>query len=320
MSDRFFDNKSIWITGGQGFVGKALVRRLDNENAQVKATSRHEVDITDKEQVQDWLSDQQPDIVIHTAAKVGNIEANRQQPADFLVQNLAMGTNIVTSCAAHNIAKLVNLGSSCIYPKLAQQPIVESALLTGKLEPTNEGYAIAKVATLKLVESYRQQYHHNFINLIPTNLYGIGDHFDLVRGHVIPSLMVRFTQAVNDNSPSVRLWGTGSPEREFLFVDDAADAICFLTANYQQHEPINIAGGNTITIKKLAQTIAKLTGFTGEILWDTAKPDGMAKKQLCHQKITALGWQATTSFEQGLRAALADYQSSDDYINNAERK
>lgn len=310
MSSEYFNDKTVWVTGGNGFVGKALSRRLASEDCQVLATQRSQVDICDKQQVLDFLNEHLPDVVIHTAAKVGNIEANRRYPADFLRENLMMGTNVVTSCAELNISKLVNLGSSCIYPKLASQPIVESALLTGELEPTNEGYAIAKITTLKMVESYRQQYHHDFINLIPTNLYGIGDHFDLARGHVIPSLIVRFSEAKDKQLPSVKLWGTGKPEREFMFVDDAADAICFLTASYQESSPINIAGGQTITIKTLAETIAQIIGYTGEIHWDTSKPDGMMKKQLSNGQLAELGWKPSVDFSSGLASTIADYQQA----------
>lgn len=310
MFNSYFSEKTVWVTGGNGFVGKALVRRLAKVDCQVYATSRNEVDIGSKEQVLEFLNDHKPALVIHTAARVGNIEANRSYPADFLRENLIMGTNIVTSCAELRVKKLVNLGSSCIYPKLALQPIVESALLTGELEPTNEGYATAKIATLKLVETYREQFSHDFINLIPTNLYGIGDHFDLARGHVIPSLIHRFTEAKENDLANVTLWGTGNPEREFMFVDDAADAICYLAANYQKKSPINIAGGQTITIKKLAECIANHIGYTGDVLWDTSKPDGMMKKQLSNEKIAALGWRPQTSFEEGIRHTIEDYQKT----------
>jgi len=302
MSETFsIEGKKLWITNVNGLVGQAVVRRLAIENCTLLKTTRLDLDLRDRVAVDHWIKATQPDVVIHTAAKVGGIEANRTQPVEFLYDNLMISTNIIQACAQYNVQKLLNLGSSCFYPKNSSQPIEESSLLTGSLELTNEAFALAKITSYKLAEYYRTQYGHDFITVVPANLYGPNDHFDIQRGHVIPALIKRFYEARINNQEQLTLWGSGLPEREFLYVDDAADGLLYVLKNYSSKELINLSGGNVITINELAELIKSITGYIGEVRWNTDKPDGMMKKVLSNKKIDQLGWQPNTELIDGLK-------------------
>lgn len=297
-------------------LGRALLPKLKDAGSEVIVENHGALDLTRQQDVEDWLADNQPDAIIHCAALVGGIEANRTRPAEFLHQNLAMSSNVIHAAAKLKTQKLLAFGSSCFYPKNSQQPIHESSLLEGALEPTNEAYALAKIATVKYCQFYRQQFGVDFIAAVPTNLYGPGCHFDEKNSHVIAALIRKFVfaqQACFENSvdveKSVKIWGTGKPEREFLFVEDAADAVLYLMQRYSSSEIINIAGGQTVSIAELAKTIAQLVGFTGELTFDTSKPDGMMKKSLDASTILSLGWKPSTSLIDGLEKTLSYYYS-----------
>lgn len=300
--------KRVWVAGHSGLVGSALCRRLASESCELLTISHGDLDLRDQRAVDNWYQTWRPQVVIMAAATVGGIEANRTQPADFLYDNLSMATHVIQGAARHGVEKLLFLGSSCCYPREATQPIQESSLLTGPLEPTNEGYAVAKIAGMKLVQSFRRQYGHDFIAAIPTNLYGPGDHFD-GRAHVLGALLRRFDEAVRHRVSEVTVWGTGTPLREFLYVDDAADGLVFLLKHYSEGDPINVAGGQTLSIRDLAERIAALTGFEGILSFDTDKPDGMPRKSLDPSRLQQLGWQAQTSMEEGLQRTWAHYQA-----------
>ena len=292
--------KRIWIAGANGLVGGALCRRLQNEDCTVLTISRSDLDLREKASVEAFVAEEKPDVVVIAAAIVGSIEANRTKPVEFLQDNLAIGQNIIEAAAKLENVRLLNLGSSCIYPRLAEQPISEDSLLTGPLEPTNEAYAIAKITALKQAAYYRQEYGKDFITVVPTNLYGPGDHFDLERGHVIPALMRRFYDAQKQGIEEVTLWGSGSPIREFLHIDEAADGLIFCLQHYDGLEPINLSGGDSVSIRELADLLQEITGYDGRLNWDLSKPDGMPKKVLDNQRIAALGWQSKISLQEGL--------------------
>lgn len=308
MTKLSLENKRIWVTGHTGMLGSAICRQLTKISGVNILTATHkELDLTSLVATQQWVSLNKPDIVIHCAALVGGIEANKTQPVDFLFINLTMGMNVIHTAAAHKVSKLVNFGSSCFYPKLSAQPIKESSLLTGPLEPTNEAYALAKITLAKLCSYYRNQHGHDFITLVPSNLYGIGDNFDPESGHVIASLIGKFIHAKQQDKTQVDLWGTGTPLREFIYVDDAAEAILMLTQNYSSAEHINVSGGETVSIKALALLIKDLVGYHGNIYFDENKPDGMMKKSLDNTLIAKLGWQPKTSLKQGLQLTIDDF-------------
>ncbi len=294
------EGKRIWVAGHRGMVGSALLRRLQQENCEVLTVSRTELDLTRQTDVENWLTTNKPQAVIIAAAKVGGIHANNIYPAEFLYQNLMIEANIIHAAYQTGIEKLLFLGSSCIYPKFANQPIEESELLTGELEPTNEPYAIAKIAGIKLCESYRKQYGCDFISAMPTNLYGPGDNFDLETSHVIPALIRKAHEAKQAGDKSMTIWGTGSPRREFMHVDDLADALIFLMKSYSENQHINIGSGKDISILELTRLINDTTGFCGEIILDTTKPDGTPKKLMRSNKLKNLGWQPNISLEDGL--------------------
>jgi GDP-L-fucose synthase len=281
-------------------VGSALLRRLEQENCTLLTVEREDLDLTRQEQVERWMGKARPQAVFVAAAKVGGIVANDSAPVPFLYDNLAIALNVIHTAAATGVEKLLFLGSSCIYPKLAPQPITESALLTGPLEPTNEWYAIAKIAGLKLCQAYRRQLGCDFIAAMPTNLYGPGDNFDLTTSHVIPALMRKAHEAKISGAAEMIVWGSGTPRREFLHVDDAADALVHLMTHYSGEEHVNVGSGSDLTILELAKLIARVVGFTGEISTDRSKPDGTPRKLLDTSKLRSLGWQPKIGLEEGL--------------------
>jgi GDP-L-fucose synthase len=283
-------------------VGSATVRALKKKrNKNIIEATRKVSDFTDQIQVKNYLQKVNPDYVFLTAAKVGGIIANSTYPADFLYENMMIQNNIIHSSFETGVKKLLFLGSTCIYPKLAPQPLKEESLLTSSLEETNEAYALAKITGLKMCEFYNKQYGANFISAMPTNLYGYGDNFHPENSHVIPGLMLRFHNAVKNNSDEVICWGTGSPKREFLFVDDLADALLFMMENYNEPQFLNIGTGKDISIKELTEIIAKIVGFNGKISWDTSKPDGTPRKVTDMSKLHSLGWQHKVEIEDGLK-------------------
>jgi GDP-L-fucose synthase len=299
---------TVWVAGHGGLVGGALLRRLPKSGARILTAPRDTYDLREQLAVDRFVRENRPEAVILAAARVGGIEANRTRPAEFLYDNLAIAANVIHAAAEHGVAKLVFLGSSCFYPREAVQPIREEELLQGPFEPTNQWYAVAKVAGAKLCQAYRQQYGKDFIVAVPTNLYGPGDNFDLAASHVIPAMIRKFYEAGQSGAASVQMWGTGSPLREFLHVDDAADAIVFLLERYSSAELINIAGGETVSIRELAETAAVITGFRGSIEWDTSKPDGMPKKALAADRIQALGWRPRIRLHDGLTETFTWYR------------
>jgi GDP-L-fucose synthase len=294
----------IYIAGHRGLVGSAIVRKLEEQGYSnlVYRTSK-ELDLRDKNAVDKFFAEEKPDYVFLAAAKVGGIVANNIYPADFIRDNLMIQTNIIDASYRNDVNKLLFLGSTCIYPKFAPQPMKEEHLLTGELEPTNEPYAIAKIAGIKMCQSYNRQYGTKYISAMPTNLYGPNDNFDLHTSHVMPALIRKFHEAKELNTPFVEVWGTGTPKREFLYSDDLADACVFLMNYYEGNEIVNIGVGNDISIKELAESIKQVVGFNGEIKFDTSKPDGTPRKLVDVTKLNALGWEAGTSLEEGLQKA-----------------
>jgi GDP-L-fucose synthase len=292
--------KRVWVAGHRGMVGSALVRRLEKEGCEILTVTRTEVDLRRQSEVEDWLNSARPHAVFLAAATVGGILANDTRPAEFLYDNLAIEANIIHGAWTVRVEKLLFLGSSCIYPKLAPQPMREDALLTGALEPTNQWYAVAKIAGIKLAEAYRRQYGADFISAMPTNLYGPGDNFDLKASHVVPALIAKTHAAKESGESEVEIWGTGKPRREFLYVDDLADALVFLMRNYSGPEHVNVGTGTDVTIRELAELIRKVVGFEGGFRFDSSKPDGTPRKLLDVSKLAQLGWAASTPLEEGL--------------------
>ena len=297
------NNKKIWVAGHKGMVGSALVRRLDREPCQVITGDRDRVDLTEKSAVFDWVADQRPDAIIIAAAKVGGIHANNSAPVDFLQTNMEIQTNIIS--AAHNtdVPRLLFLGSSCIYPKMAAQPITEESLLTGPLEPTNEWYAIAKIAGIKLMQAYRKQYGRDWISAMPTNLYGPGDNYNLETSHVLPALLRKFHEAKINGDKEVVVWGSGTPLREFLHSDDLADALVFLLQNYSADKHINVGSGVEVTIRELAEIIAEVVGYEAALIFDSSKPDGTPRKLMDSGRLASLGWADARPLRDGIRHA-----------------
>ncbi|RAS07151.1 GDP-L-fucose synthase [Ensifer adhaerens] len=292
--------KRVWVAGHRGMVGSALVRRLEREGCELLTVTRDKVDLKDQVAVRHWMNQKKPEAVFLAAARVGGIFANDTYPADFLYDNLMIEANIIEAAFQIGVEKLLFLGSSCIYPKLADQPISEDALLTGPLESTNEWYAIAKIAGIKLAQAFRRQHGCDFISVMPTNLYGPGDNFDLETSHVIPALMRKAHEAMVQNSDHLTIWGTGSPRREFLHVDDCADGCVHLMKVYSGHDHVNIGFGEDLTILELAQLVCEVVGFNGEIRLDMSKPDGTPRKLMNSQKIRGLGWAPAVSLRDGL--------------------
>lgn len=300
-------NKRIWVAGHRGMVGSAIVRRLASEHCEILTAGRDELDLLDQAATRAWLQDRKPDAVIIAAAKVGGILANARFPADFLYDNLVIETNIIEGSFRAGVSKLLFLGSSCIFPKFAPQPIEEEALLTGPLEATNEWYAIAKIAGIKLCQAYRQQHGADFIAGMPTNLYGPNDNFDLESSHVLPALIRKFDDAKRSGAASVTLWGTGAPRREFLHVDDCADACVFLLQSYSGDQFVNIGIGSDVTIAELAALIAEVTGFAGSIDYDTSRPDGTPRKLMSSARLNGMGWAAKIGLREGIERTYRWY-------------
>ena len=306
----------IYIAGHRGMVGSAIVRQLKSKSAQLITRTHKELDLTNQQQVNDFITKEKPDQIYLAAAKVGGIHANNTYPADFIYQNLIIQANIIHAAHQNNIQKLLFLGSSCIYPKSVKQPMREESLLTGTLEPTNEPYAVAKIAGIKLCESYNRQYNHDYRSVMPTNLYGSGDNYHPENSHVIPALIKKFHEGKNNNASKVTIWGSGKPKREFLYVDDMA-AACVYVMNlekiiYQQETKpmlshINVGTNQDLTIKKLAEAIAKITGFKGKIEFDVTKSDGPKRKLMDSALLNSLGWKSEIDLDQGLKKAYKEY-------------
>lgn len=292
--------KRVFVAGHRGMVGSAIVRRLPREDCTVLTAGRDELDLTDQKAVNAWMDDNKPEVVIVAAAKVGGINANNILPVDFLYNNLMIEANLIHAAHQIDAQKLLFLGSSCIYPRLAPQPMPEEALLTGPLEPTNEWYAIAKIAGIKLCQAYRRQYGRDFISAMPTNLYGPGDNFHPENGHVPAALIRRFHEAKQTETPHVDVWGTGKPLRDFLHVDDMADACVFLVKNYSDEEHINVGSGEELTISKFAHAVKDVVGYQGDLVFDTSKPDGTPRKLMQLDRLHALGWLHQIALETGL--------------------
>ncbi|WP_080238131.1 GDP-L-fucose synthase [Spirosoma rigui] len=302
----------IYVAGHRGMVGSAIVRKLQAEGYEnIITRTSSELDLRDQRAVADFFDTEQPEFVFLAAAKVGGIMANNIYRADFLYDNLMIETNIIHSAYKTGVRKLLFLGSSCIYPKLAQQPLKEEYLLSGFLEETNEPYAIAKITGIKLCESYRTQYGSNFISAMPTNLYGPNDNYDLQGSHVLPALIRKFHEAKINNQSSVEVWGTGSPMREFLHADDLADACFFLMEHYDDTLFVNVGTGEDITIRELAEMVKETVGFEGEIVWNTEKPDGTPRKLMDVSRLHALGWKHTTALKDGLEKTYQDFLANE---------
>lgn len=300
-------DKAVWVAGHRGMVGAAIVRRLAREGCRVITVDRDSVDLTRQAEVEDWMAAARPDAIFLAAARVGGILANDTRPAEFIYDNLAIETHIIEAARRTGVAKLMLLGSSCIYPRLAPQPMAEDALLTGPLEPTNEWYAIAKIAGIKLCEAYRRQYGCDFVSVMPTNLYGPGDRFDLTGSHVVPALIMKAHAARQAGAADLEVWGSGRPRREFLYVDDVADALVHLMKVYSGPDHLNVGTGSDVTIRALAETVADVVGFDGRLRFDPSMPDGTPRKLLNIDRLTALGWRAETGLRDGLRQAYAWY-------------
>ncbi len=302
------EGKRIWVAGHRGMVGSALVRRLKRENCEILTAGRDSLDLTRQDQTEAWLMETRPDAAVIAAAKVGGIHANSSEPAQFLYDNLMIEANAIHGAYQAGVQKLLFLGSSCIYPKMAPQPMPEECLLEGQLEPTNQWYAIAKIAGIKLCQAYRRQYGVDFISAMPTNLYGPGDNFDLMSSHVAPALIAKMHQAKQCRAESVEIWGSGKPKREFLHVDDLADACSHLLKTYSGELHINIGSGDDLSIAELAETIRRIVGFEGQLAYNADKPDGTPRKLLDISRLKAMGWAPTISLDDGLRSAYRWYQ------------
>jgi GDP-L-fucose synthase len=301
--------KTVFVAGHRGMVGSALVRRLAREGVELLTAGRSEVDLRDQAAVSGWFAAKRPQVVFLAAAKVGGIAANNTLRAEFIYDNLIIATHVIHAAHVNGAEKLMFLGSSCIYPKLAAQPLREDSMLTGPLEVTNEPYAIAKIAGIKMVEAYRSQYACDFINVMPTNLYGPGDNYHPEYSHVVAALIRRFHEAKLAGAPNVVVWGTGTPRREFLYVDDMADACVHLMKTYSSDELVNIGTGEDITIAEFARVVAATIGYSGTISFDPSRPDGTPRKLLDVSRLTKLGWRARTSLEDGIRLAYRAYLS-----------
>ncbi|MFG1188879.1 GDP-L-fucose synthase [Xanthobacter flavus] len=303
MGSYALEGKKVWVAGHRGMVGSAIVRRLGREGCEVITASRSEVDLKDQAAVRAFVERTRPNAVFLAAAKVGGILANDTYPADFLYDNLMIEANIIEASHRFGVEKLLFLGSSCIYPKMAPQPIIEDSLLTGPLEPTNEWYAVAKIAGIKLAQAYRRQHGSDFISAMPTNLYGPGDNFDLNSSHVMPALIRKAHEAKLRGDKEIVMWGTGTPRREFLHVDDCADACVLLMKAYSDDTHVNVGSGDDVTILELTRTVCDVVGFTGEIVHDLSKPDGTPRKLMSADRLRALGWAPSIPLREGISAS-----------------
>ena len=299
--------RRVWVAGHRGMVGRALTRRLASERCTLIESDRRTVDLRDQSAVKRFYASEKPDAVVIAAAKVGGILANAAFPADFLYDNLMIEANLIHGAFESGVSKLLFLGSSCIYPKMAPQPLTEDSLLTGPLEPTNEWYAVAKIAGIKLSQAYRQQHGSDFISAMPTNLYGPFDNFDLASSHVIPAIMNKVEAAKRSGADAVTIWGSGTPRREFMHVDDLADALVHLLRHYSGHDHVNVGVGSDVTISELAALIARAAGYEGRFLQDTSKPDGTPRKLMDVSRLAAQGWRARIGLEDGLRSTYEWY-------------
>ncbi|MEQ8603999.1 MAG: GDP-L-fucose synthase [Marivibrio sp.] len=314
--------KRVFVAGHRGLVGGALVRRLESEGCEILTAGRETLDLGRQREVEGWLAAEKPDAVFVAAAKVGGIQANDTRPAEFLYENLAIETHLIHGAYEAGVEKLIFLGSSCIYPRLAPQPMSEDALLTGPLEPTNEWYALAKIAGIKLCDAYRRQYDADFISVMPTNLYGPGDNFSLEGGHVLPALLRRFHEAKQAGAAEVTVWGDGSPLREFLHVEDLADGAVFLAKHYSAEGHVNIGTGEEVSIGALAELVKRVVGFEGRLVYDASKPNGTPRKLVDASKLQALGWTPSIALEDGVRRTydwLLDRLASGEEINGWPR-
>ena len=310
--------KRVWVAGHRGMVGGAVIRRLASEGCEVITAGRDVLDLTRQAEVGAWMAEARPDAIIMAAAKVGGILANDTHPVDFLIENIQIETNIFEAAHANDVERFLFLGSSCIYPKFAQQPIREDSLLTGLLEPTNEWYAVAKIAGIKMAQAYRKQYGRDWISAMPTNLYGPGDNYDLQSSHVLPALLRKFHEAKLAGAPSVTLWGSGTPLREFLHADDLADALVFLLKTYSGHDHVNVGSGVEVTIRDLATTIARVVGYEADLVFDTSKPDGTPRKLMDSSRLHDLGWNNARSLEDGIRHTYEIFKSWQDEPEQAQ--
>ena len=302
------NGRKVYVAGHRGMVGAALVRRLEQENCELLVVGRGTLDLRDRNAVYAWMTRERPDVVILAAAKVGGVFANATRPVEFILDNLLIETSVMEAAFRSDVAKLLFLGSSCIYPRLAAQPIPEKALLTGPLEPTNEPYAIAKIAGLKLAQAYRREYGRDFISAMPANLFGPGDNYDPDSSHVLPALIRKVAEAKAGGSPVV-VWGSGMPRREFLYVDDCADACVHLLKHYSDELPLNVGTGEDLSILELTRLVMRVIGYDATIEHDLSKPDGTPRKLLDVSRLAALGWTAQTSLEDGIAAAYSDWRS-----------
>lgn len=316
--DRLVDfdptGKSVFVCGHKGMVGRALIKRLKNEPCTVLTANREQLDLRDENAVQEWFEEKKPDAVILAAAKVGGIFANDTMPVPFLLDNLRIQNAVIAAAFNHQVEKLLFLGSSCIYPVAATQPMSEDSLLTGALEPTNQWYAIAKITGIKLCQAYRKQYGANFISAMPTNLYGDYDNYHATESHVVAALIARLHQAKQENWEELVVWGSGAPLREFLNVNDLADGLVFLFKHYNDAEPINVGTGEEMSIKHLAKTLRDISGWKGRLIFDTSKPDGSPRKVMQNDRIHALGWHHKTDLRTGLKDAYEWYVANQDIV------
>ena len=310
MAEYELRGKRVYVAGHRGMVGSALVRRLTAEDCEVLTAPRDGVDLRDQAAVDAWFAENRPQAVFMAAARVGGIYANDTRPSDFLYDNIAIATNVVGAAHRFAVEKLMFFGSTCIYPRLAPQPIPEDSLLTGPLEPTNEWYAVAKIAGLKMCEAFRRQHGDDFVSVMPTNLYGPGDNFDPLSSHVLPALLRRIGEAAQRGAPTVEIWGSGTPRREFLHVDDLADASIFLMRHWSADQHINIGFGDDVSIADLAALIGRVTGFKGDFVFDRSKPDGTPRKLVDVSKLTALGWHPRIALEDGVSEVYRWYREN----------
>ncbi len=304
------ENKKIWVAGHNGMVGRAIIKKLEKKNCEILTVQKKNLNLIDQKLTFEWVKKNKPDVVFMAAAKVGGIIANKSNQTDFLYNNLMIQNNIIKSSAENNVEKLIFLGSSCIYPKITKQPIQETELLNNPLEKTNEGYAIAKIAGLKLCSYYCKEHNKNFISVMPTNLYGPNDNYNLKSSHVLAALINKIVTAKLKNKKNVEIWGTGKPKREFLHVNDLADALYFLAENYSSPEPINVGTSKDITIIELARTISKIINWNGSFTFNKAMPDGTMEKRLDITKITELGWKPKIDLVSGLRQTIKEFKQN----------